>query len=90
MREWAENLQLPFLDLVADRLSPGGSLNVATDWENYAVHIEATVRESGRFRCDEMRVHDGGEPLDRPGTKFERRGLRHGHRIWDWRFVRTG
>ena len=29
---------------------------------------------------------DGDRPLDRPVTKFERRGLRHGHRIVDWRF----
>ena len=82
-------VQLPFLDLVADRLVPGGSFNVATDWENYAEHIEATVHESGRFRCAETRVHAGDQPLDRPGTKFERRGLRHGHRIRDWRFVRA-
>jgi tRNA (guanine-N7-)-methyltransferase len=80
-------VQLPFLDLVADRLAPGGTFNVATDWENYAEDIEAKVRESGRFRCAEQRVHGGDQPLDRPGTKFERRGLRHGHRIRDWRFV---
>jgi tRNA (guanine-N7-)-methyltransferase len=82
-------VQLPFLDLVAERLVPGGSFNIATDWENYAEHIEAMVRESGRFRCAERRVHAGDAPLDRPGTKFERRGLRHGHRIRDWRFVRS-
>ena len=81
-------VQPAFLDLVADRLAPAGSLNVATDWENYAGDIEAKVLESGRFHCAERRVHGGDEPLDRPGTKFERRGLRHGHRIWDWRFVR--
>jgi len=82
-------VQLPFLDLVAERLVPGGSFNVATDWENYAEHIEAVVHESGRFRCVEKRVHAGDAPLDRPGTKFERRGLRHGHRIRDWHFVRA-
>ena len=82
-------VQPPFLDLVADRLAPSGSFNVATDWENYAADIEAKVRESGRLHCTERRVHGGDAPLDRPGTKFERRGLRHGHRIWDWRFVRT-
>jgi len=81
-------VQPRFLDLVADRLSAGGSLNVATDWENYAEHIEETVRQSGRFECAERRVHSGDQPLDRPGTKFERRGLRHGHRIRDWLFVR--
>jgi tRNA (guanine-N7-)-methyltransferase len=82
-------VQLPFLDLVAERLVPGGSFNVATDWENYAEHIEAVVHESGRFRCVEKRVHAGDAPLDRPGTKFERRGLRHGHRIRDWHFERA-
>ena len=81
-------VQPPFLAMVAGRLAPGGALHVATDWENYAEHIEATVLESGHFTCAEKRVHSGDEPLDRPETKFERRGLRHGHRIWDWRFVR--
>lgn len=80
-------VQPRFLDLVADRLAAGGSLHVATDWENYAEHIEAAVRQSGRFECAERRVHSGDEPLDRPETKFERRGLRRGHRIRDWRFV---
>lgn len=82
-------VQPRFLDMVAQRLSPGGSFNVATDWQNYAEHIERMVAESGRFECDVKRVHSGDEPLDRPGTKFERRGLRRGHRIWDWRFVRS-
>jgi tRNA (guanine-N7-)-methyltransferase len=83
-------VQPPFLALLADRLLPDGSFNVATDWENYAEHIDAMVGESGHFECAERRVHAGDSPLDRPGTKFERRGLRHGHRIWDWRFVRAG
>ena len=82
-------VQPAFLDRVADRLLPGGSFNVATDWENYAEHIEALVHESGHFECAEKRIHAGDAPLDRPGTKFERRGLRRGHRIWDWRFVRA-
>ena len=82
-------VQPPFLALLADRLAPEGSFNVATDWENYAEHIDALVSESGCFECAERRVHAGDRPLDRPGTKFERRGLRHGHRIWDWRFVRA-
>jgi tRNA (guanine-N7-)-methyltransferase len=82
-------VQPRFLETVAERLSAGGLLYVATDWANYAEHIETTIRESGRFECAERRVHGGDKPLDRPGTKFERRGLRHGHQIWDWRFVRV-
>ena len=81
-------VQPGFLDLVADRLKPGGSLNIATDWANYAEHIDEVLAQSDRFSCAERREHDGGEPLDRPQTKFERRGLRKGHRIFDWNFLR--
>ena len=75
-----------FVALVADRLRDGGSLHIATDWENYAEHIDEVLSRSDRFDCVERRVHDGEAPLDRPQTKFERRGLRKGHRIWDWSF----
>ena len=75
-----------FVELVADRLRDGGTFHVATDWANYAEHIDEVMSGSERFQCTERRVHDGEAPLDRPQTKFERRGLRKGHRIWDWCF----
>lgn len=78
-----------FLELVASRLVAGGTLNIATDWENYAEHIDETLAASPLFSLDEQREHDGSEPLDRPATKFENRGLRLGHRIRDWRFRRA-
>ena len=81
-------VQPSFLELCADRLHPGGALHVATDWANYAEHINAVLDSSERFAVSERREHDGDQPLDRPRTKFERRGLRKGHRIWDWRFER--
>ena len=77
-------VQPAFLDLVADRLVDGGTLNIATDWANYAEHIDEILSQSDRFRCLERREHDGDKPLDRPRTKFERRGLRKGHSICDW------
>ncbi|MDH3621895.1 MAG: tRNA (guanosine(46)-N7)-methyltransferase TrmB [Gammaproteobacteria bacterium] len=79
----------PFLELVADRLSDGGTLNIATDWANYAEHIDEVLSRSDRFICRERREHDGDRPLDRPQTKFERRGLRKGHRICDWCFQKA-
>ena len=82
-------LQPSFVELCAERLAPGGALHVATDWANYAEHIDETMAGSGQFTCAERREHGGDAPLDRPATKFERRGLRLGHRIWDWRFDRT-
>lgn len=75
-----------FLALCARALVTGGSLHIATDWENYAEHIDATLSDSKDFSLVERREHRGDEPLERPQTKFERRGLRHGHRIWDWRY----
>lgn len=82
-------IQPTFLDLVHSRLKADGTLHIATDWANYAEHIDDVLGQSALFRCDERREHDGDEPLDRPGTKFEQRGLRKGHRIWDWRFIRV-
>lgn len=79
-------VQDAFIELVANRLRDGGTLNIATDWANYAEHIDDVLSRSPRFTCVERRVHDGEAPLDRPRTKFERRGLRKGHRIWDWCF----
>ena len=81
-------IQPSFLELIHSRLKTDGTLHVATDWANYAEHIDDVLAHSPLFRCDERREHEGSEPLDRPETKFERRGLRKGHRIWDWRFTR--
>ena len=75
-----------FLDLVHSRLVPGGALHIATDWRNYAEHIDELFADSTLFKLDERREHDGDRPLDRAATKFEKRGLKKGHRIWDWRF----
>ena len=82
-------VQAGFLDLCASRLAPGGALHIATDWANYAEHIDETLAAHPAFACTERREHSGDEPLERPRTKFEQRGLRKGHRIVDWRFERS-
>ena len=78
-------VQPAFLELCAEALAAGGTLHIATDWAHYAEHIDTMLAASARFACAERREHDGDRPLDRPVTKFERRGLREGHRICDWR-----
>lgn len=78
-----------FLELLYGRLEPGGALHLATDWANYAEHIDTILDESTLFVVHERREHDGEAPLQRPRTKFERRGLKKGHRIWDWRALKT-
>ena len=81
-------VQAPFLDLAAAALRPGGTLCMATDWADYAGHIDETLSERADFVLDERREHGGERPLDRHTTKFETRGLGKGHRIVDWRFIR--
>lgn len=76
-----------FLTLVHSRLLPGGSLHIATDWANYAEAIDELFASVEQFELAERREHDGDRPLERPVTKFERRGLKRGHKIVDWRFV---
>ena len=82
-------IQPAFLELLHSRLIQDGALHMATDWANYAEHIDEVLAGAALFVCDQRREHDGEAPLDRPRTKFERRGLRKGHRIVDWRFVKA-
>lgn len=80
-------VQPAFLETCSRALRRGGALHIATDWQNYAEHIDDVLQASPYFRVDERREHDGSEPLQRPVTKFEQRGMRRGHRIWDWRAI---
>lgn len=82
-------IQPSFLTLAADKLQAGGALHIATDWEDYAEHIDEVLELSKDFELAERKEHSGDSPLDRHTTKFETRGLRKGHRIWDWRFQKA-
>lgn len=81
-------LQPSFVGHVASALEAGGIFHIATDWRNYAEHIDEVMNSSDDFEVFARREHAGDAPLDRPMTKFEARGLRKGHRIWDWHFRR--
>jgi tRNA (guanine-N7-)-methyltransferase len=82
-------VQASFLQLAARKLAAAGTLQIATDWENYAEHIDEAIAASTDFTLSERREHAGNDQaLDRQTTKFERRGLRKGHRIWDWRLTK--
>lgn len=79
-------IQPLFVALVAERLKPGGYLHVATDWRDYAEQILAVLSAEPRL----INTADGyAHRLEhRPLTKFEQRGLRLGHEVWDILFRR--
>lgn len=81
-------VQPEFVDLIAQKLQPGGTLHMATDWEHYAKQMLTVMQASPSFI---NQASDNGylpRPDHRPLTKFEKRGQRLGHAIWDLIFVR--
>jgi len=79
-------IQPPFVALLVERMKPGACLHVATDWQDYAEHILATLGQEPAL-CD-TRAGYAPRPEYRPQTKFERRGLELGHNVWDIVFCR--
>jgi tRNA (guanine-N7-)-methyltransferase len=80
-------IQAPFAALVATRLRPGGYIHVATDWQEYAEHVLAVLSATPGLRNTAREF--APRPPTRPETKFERRGLKLGHGVWDVVFERT-
>ena len=76
-------IQRSFLDLAADRLEPGGVLHLATDWEDYAEWMSELLEDDDHFANTAAPHHYLPDPPPRPETKFERRGLRRGHKVFD-------
>lgn len=71
-----------FVSLVASRLQANGVFHMATDWEHYALHMEQIMLASTEFKsCFDTTF--APRPSDRPLTKFEQRGLKLGHGVWD-------
>jgi tRNA (guanine-N7-)-methyltransferase len=82
-------IQPGFVELLVTRLRPGGTLHVATDWQHYAEQIMNVLSA-----CDQLdNSCPAGEyaprPEYRPLTKFEARGERLGHGVWDLIFRRS-
>jgi tRNA (guanine-N7-)-methyltransferase len=79
-------IQPGFVAALVDRIAPGGYLHCATDWAPYAEQMLEVLSAETRL----ANTADGFAPRPdwRPETKFERRGLRLGHGVWDLMFVR--
>jgi tRNA (guanine-N7-)-methyltransferase len=81
-------VQTPFVELIADRLDVNGVLRFATDWEPYAADVLATLSACRRL----ANLSEAGgftpRPDERHPTRFEKRGERLGHSVWDLAFRR--
>jgi tRNA (guanine-N7-)-methyltransferase len=77
-------VQPAFVQLLTSRLAPGGYLHCATDWQPYAQHMLA-VLQADSLLLNTATASDGysTRPAYRPLTKFENRGLKLGHGVWD-------
>ncbi|HEX5055009.1 MAG TPA: tRNA (guanosine(46)-N7)-methyltransferase TrmB [Gammaproteobacteria bacterium] len=71
-------VQPDFIELMARKLKPGGLFHFATDWQDYMEHVMTVMTGSKSFT---KVVTD--EALPRPATKFQRRGQKLGHGVWD-------
>ena len=74
-------IQPPFVTLLASRMKPGAVLHACTDWEDYAAQILDVL--SSERTLENTATGYAERPATRPQTKFERRGLGLGHRVWD-------
>ena len=77
-------VQSEFIEMVGRKLKPGGFIHIATDWQPYADWINVRFDKSGSF---------SGGVVDRPSwrvlSKFEGQGLRKGHQVTDFKYIKN-
>lgn len=82
-------IQAGFVQVLRQKLQAGGILHLATDWQDYAEHmLDVMTAASGFANLDAGQAYSP-RPDYRPVTKFEQRGERLGHGVWDLLFEKT-
>lgn len=84
-------IQAPLIAKLAARLKPGGYLHCATDWQPYAEQILEVLSAEALLQNTADTANGGYAPKPdyRPLTKFENRGIKLGHGVWDVVFTRV-
>ena len=80
-------VQPELVSLLCEKLKPGGYLHAATDWQEYAEHILAVLASEPKLA--NTAADYAPKPDYRPLTKFEQRGIKLGHGVWDIVFRRV-
>jgi len=81
-------IQPSFLDLAIPKLVPGGFIHCATDWEHYAIQMLEVLSADPRLENTSPTNTTIERPAHRILSKFERRGLKLGHEVSDFKFIR--
>lgn len=84
-------IQAEFVKLLCSKLKIGGYLHVATDWQEYAEWVLEVLHAEPQLQNMAAKESNGyaEKPEYRPLTKFENRGLKLGHGVWDLVFTRV-
>ena len=82
-------IQPAFVELLARVIAAGGTLRLATDWEAYAQHMRAVIDASPAFANIALDSGFVARSAERVLTRFERRGQRLGHDVWDLEYRRV-
>lgn len=76
-------IQLPFIESIIPKLKANARVHIATDWEEYALHVQEVFSKTPQFKNIENDNAFTQRPVWRPITKFERRGINLGHDSYD-------
>ena len=79
-------IQAEFVTTLVNKLKPMGVVHVATDWQNYAEHV-LEVLSANQDLTNTAKGY-AEKPVYRPQTKYETRGIKLGHGVWDLVFIK--
>lgn len=82
-------IQAPLVEKICDRLMVNGVLHLTTDWQPYAEQMLAVLETVPGLQNMATEGEYSHRPAYRPETKFERRGIKLGHGVWDLIYQRT-
>jgi len=80
-------IQAEFLKLLCTKLKVGAYIHVATDWQEYAKWVLAALKAEPQLQ--NLALNYAEKPAYRPLTKFENRGIKLGHGVWDLVFLKN-
>jgi tRNA (guanine-N7-)-methyltransferase len=82
-------IQPEFIQLLTQKIKHGGFIHCATDWQEYAEHMLEVLSAEPALYNPQLEGGYSPRPESRPLTKFEQRGERLGHGVWDLIFIKS-